>query len=122
MCFKIPIPVTLVLALLVLCAGVSRAQVTTATFHAIVTDPSDALVANATVTLRKQRTGAGSEKVTDPSGECAFTFVPIGLSIKATGFKTVTVSGLTPDAGQNVRRCVGDRRGRRKSGCHKQRW
>ncbi len=104
---RLTVSIHLLLALLLLWVGEGYAQVTTATFYTIITDPSDAVVADATVTLREERTRVANEKVTDPSGECAFTFVPIGIytvTIKATGFKTLTVSGLTLDGGQNVRR------------------
>jgi len=97
----------LFLAFLVVLVERSNAQVTTATLYAIVVDPSDAVIANATVTLREAGTGATTEQISDASGECAFTFVPIGqytVSIRVTGFKELTVSGLTLNAGQNVRR------------------
>src|SRR5215218_4493124 len=85
----------------------SHTQVTTATFYALVTDASDAVVPGATVVLREERTGATRSQMTSSEGGCAFTFVPIGtysVTVNAQGFKTLAVSGLTLDAGQNERR------------------
>src|SRR5215831_1756516 len=73
--------------------NVSRAQVTTATFYGIATDPSGAVIPNASVTLIQEETGTSSTKVTDTSGEFVFDFLHVGaytLKIEAPGFKTYT--------------------------------
>src|SRR5256885_1316593 len=98
--------ISVLVALLILSAQGS-APITTATLYAAVKDSSDAAVPNATIRLQEERTGVARSQVTDIVGESAFTFVAIGnytLVISAPGFKTLTVSGLKLDAGQNESR------------------
>jgi outer membrane receptor protein involved in Fe transport len=90
-----------------LVAASAPAQITTATFYGIVVDSSGAALPGATVTMRHQGTGATTTKVTDPSGEFAFSFVPVGLytlRIELAGFKAYENRDLELGAAQNVRR------------------
>ena len=79
---------SLALALL-LAAPVLLAQVTTATFYGIVTDPTGAVVAGAEATLTNEGTQGVLRQTADASGEFAFNFVPAGtytLRVQASGF------------------------------------
>src|SRR6059036_1979347 len=85
----------------------ATAQVTTATFYGIVTDPSAAAIVGARVTLAHEGTGATSTTATDQIGEFSFTFLPVGLyrlRIEAAGFRTYESSGVELLAAQSVRR------------------
>ena len=82
------------------------AQVTTAKFYGMVTDPTGALVPGATITLTEQGTALSRTGTTDALGEFAFDFVHVGtytLRIEAPGFKRYQSSGLQFDAAQSVR-------------------
>jgi hypothetical protein len=88
-------------------ASLVTAQVTTATVYVIVTDTSAGVVPQSTAVLTEQNTGAVRRQTCDENGECKFTFLSPGLytaSIGASGFKTLEVSGLKVDAGENIRR------------------
>ena len=63
--------------LLAVCLLIStgQAQVTTATFYGIVTDPTGAAIPNARVTLTHEGTGAVTTKTTDTQGEAVFNFL-----------------------------------------------
>jgi hypothetical protein len=88
-------------------ASIGWAQVTTARFYGIVTDPSGAVVPGATVTLTQESTRAQLKKTTDSTGEFMFDFLRVGsytLSIEASGFKTYQSSGIELGAAQSTRR------------------
>lgn len=105
---------TFIALLLFLSAGfllfapqVGYSQANTATFYGTVTDPSGAVVPNATVTLTEQDTGVKTTKTSNSSGNFAFTFIPVGvytLRIDAKGFKSYVSTGIPLTAGQQVRR------------------
>ena len=83
-----------------------QAQVTTATFQAVVTDSSGGVVPQATVTLTHEGIGAVAARTTNNLGEAAFDFLRVGsykVRIEAAGFKRVESSGLDLSAAQNVR-------------------
>lgn len=93
--------------MLLLAALPAAAQVTTATFYGVVTDPSAAVVAGAQVSLLNEGTQAVLRQTTDAAGEFAFNFVPVGtytLRIEASGFKLAVDKGLDLSAGEAVRR------------------
>jgi outer membrane receptor protein involved in Fe transport len=93
-------------ALMVLTVGAGRAQVTTATFYGIVTDPTGAVIPNAAVTLTQEETGTSTSKVADSDGEFVFDFLHVGaytLEIKAAGFKAYAAGGITLTASQRFR-------------------
>src|SRR5436190_24283259 len=80
-------------------------QLTTATFYAIATDSSGAVVPGATVTLTHNETATVTTKQTDSSGEAAFDFLRVGtstLTIESPAFKKYQSTGLELRAGENV--------------------
>jgi hypothetical protein len=90
-----------------LAGALGWAQVTTATFYGVLTDPSGASVPGATVALTHQGTGATTTKTSDSVGEFQFDFLRVGvytLRIEARGFKRFESSGIELAAAQNVRR------------------
>ncbi len=98
--------VNLSLAMMLFCAGVSSAQVTTATFYGIVTDPTGAVIPGATVTLIHEGTTAAAARATDTAGEFVFDFLRVGsytLRIEARGFKKYESKGIDLASAQTVR-------------------
>src|SRR5260221_7637525 len=86
--------------------AVGSAQVTTATFYGIVTDPTSAAIPNATVTLVHEGTSTTTTRTTDHSGEVAFDFLRVGsyiLRIEGAGFKRYESKGIELVSGQTVR-------------------
>ena len=84
-----------------------RAQVTTATFYGIVTDPSGAVIAGAEVALTNEGTQGTLKQTTDSSGEFVFNFVPAGvytLRIQVNGFKVSLTKGIPLSAAEGLRR------------------
>src|SRR5690242_2928613 len=82
-------------------------QMTTATLYIEITDPSDAVIREATVTLTEGSTSAVRTQACNDLGECSFPFLSPGsyaASVNAPGFKTLQVSGIRVDAAQNLRR------------------
>ena len=101
------INVSLLVVFVLLLSAAAQAQVTTATFYGIVTDPTGAVIPGATVTLTNAGTEAQTTHTTDQAGEFAFTFVSVGtytLRIEADGFKALQGSELELGAAQNIRR------------------
>ncbi|MBM3736679.1 MAG: TonB-dependent receptor [Acidobacteria bacterium] len=95
------------LAAAFLMAASLRAQVTTATFYGIVTDPTGAVVAGAAATLTNEGTQAVLRQTSDAAGEFAFNFVPPGsytLRVQATGFKVSLNKGIPLSAAESLRR------------------
>jgi len=83
------------------------AQVTTATFYGNVSDSSGAVIPGVSVTIVHQGTSATFTKVTDETGEFAFTFLPAGgytVTIELPGFKTHVSKDFSLGAAQAVRR------------------
>ena len=100
------INVSILVVSVLLLSAAAQAQVTTATFYGIVTDPTAAVVPGATVTLTNEGTQAQTTHTTDQAGEFAFTFVRVGtytLRIEASGFKAFQSAGIELGAAQNVR-------------------
>lgn len=82
------------------------AQVTTATYYAIVSDSTGAVVPGATVTVTHGATGRTEIQKTDANGEVAFDFLPVGeydIRIETPGFKRYEATGLELTAGRVVR-------------------
>src|SRR5262245_5790805 len=99
------IRVALTISVLMLVSG-GRAQQTTATFHAVVTDPTGGSVPEAAVTLSHDGTGAIAMRKTTALGEAIFDFLRVGsytLRVEATGFKRLEIKGIELSAAQNVR-------------------
>ncbi len=73
------------------------AQTSTGRISGLVTDPSNASVADATVTVTNLETAAARNVQTDGSGNYAITDLPIGsykVEVTKQGFKTQTQRGL----------------------------
>ena len=82
------------------------AQVTTADIVGSITDPSGAIVADATVTAKNQGTGVTRTTTSGTSGEYTFTLLPLGaytISVEAKGFKTFVSKNITLSAGDRAR-------------------
>ena len=82
------------------------AQVTTADIVGSVTDPSGAIVANATVTAKNQGTAVTRTTSSGSSGDYTFTLLPLGaytVSVEAKGFKTFVSKNVALSAGDRVR-------------------
>src|SRR5215813_5523209 len=93
--------------LILLMAGVSYGQRTTATFTGIVTDSSGAVLPGAEVQMINEGTAAATQQLTSETGEFLFDFVPAGiytLKILMPGFKTYESRSMPLAAAQNVRR------------------
>jgi len=83
------------------------AQRTTATFAGLVVDTSSGILPGADVELTNEETGVIDRQVTSATGDFIFNYVPRGtyaLTVSLTGFKTVTVKGISLGAAQDVRR------------------
>jgi len=103
--FRYP-KISIAIAMLLAAAGL-RAQVTTATFYGIVTDPTGAAIAGAEATLTHEGTQATLRQTTDTSGEFAFNFVPAGtytLRVQTNGFKVSLSKGMPLSAAESLRR------------------
>jgi hypothetical protein len=74
-----------------------------ATLTGVVSDPSEALVADATVRLRDQQSGSLRETVTNSQGYYTFASVPVGtyeLTIEIKGFETHRETGIALGGGE----------------------
>lgn len=80
-----------------------RAQSLYATLTGVVSDPSEALVAQATVRLRDQRSGSLRETVTNTQGYYTFASVPVGayeLTVEAPGFGAYKETNIALGGGE----------------------
>jgi Carboxypeptidase regulatory-like domain len=92
-------------AFALLCAMAANlpAQSIYATLTGVVSDPSDALVAQATVRLRDQQSGSLRETVTNGQGYYTFASVPVGtyeLTVEMSGFEAYKESGIALGGGE----------------------
>jgi hypothetical protein len=84
----------------------AAAQQATAQLLGTVKDPTGALVAAATVTLRNSDTNISHATTTGKDGGYLFTLVPIGsyeLTVEQTGFEKYLHRGITLEINQNAR-------------------
>jgi Carboxypeptidase regulatory-like domain/TonB dependent receptor len=97
---------TLAIALcLVACSSVLFGQAATGTITGIITDPAGAAVANANVEVRNTETNAPYPTVTTDTGAYTVPGLPPGpysVTVNASGFKRLTRTGITVDAGQTI--------------------
>ena len=86
-------------------SGVAFGQAGTGTVTGTVTDPAGAVIANANVEVRNTETNAPYPTVTTDTGAYTVPRLPPGpytVTVTAPGFKRLTRSGLSVDAGQTV--------------------
>src|SRR5271167_1543075 len=87
---------------LVLAANLS-AQGIYATLTGVVSDPSQAVVAKAKVTLKDTQSGSQRDTISNNEGYFTFASVPVGtydLSIEAKGFSSSKISGIALGGGE----------------------
>jgi hypothetical protein len=99
-------PLVLCLAALISFTSSALAQLTTADILGTVTDPSDAVVPNANVTLINLETNETRTIQSNGSGDYSFTLLPVGhysITIKAQGFKVSITKDLAVEAGDRAR-------------------
>jgi hypothetical protein len=78
--------------------------------HGIVSDPSQAVIASATVRLRDQQSGSQRETTTNHEGYYSFVSVPPGgyqLTVTAAGFETYSQTGIAILGGDRIAVNVG---------------
>jgi hypothetical protein len=96
----------LVLTVLLLATGVTRAQIAgTGNIQGTVTDSTSAVVAGASVVLTDESTQVKRSTVSDSSGVYLFPDVPIStydLRVTATGFKTYEQKGIVLEVGSSI--------------------
>jgi hypothetical protein len=91
------------MALLSLAAAPLSAQSIYATLTGVVSDSSQALVAQAAVHLRDQQSGSQRDTVTNSEGYYTFASVPVGsyeLSVEVKGFEKYKITGITMGGGE----------------------
>ncbi|MBI3695325.1 MAG: carboxypeptidase regulatory-like domain-containing protein, partial [Acidobacteria bacterium] len=79
-----------ILCLAVLFAAIAPAQDTRARVQGLVTDPSSAVIAAATITLRNENTGVQAQQQSNLAGQYLFDFVLPGnytVTVEMAGFK-----------------------------------
>lgn len=97
------IPRLLVLAA---CTGVLFAQEFRATLQGTVTDPTQAVISGANVSLRNTDTNVERQAVTTDQGHFLFSFLAPGnysLTVSATGFKTIVRDKISLSVSQDAR-------------------
>src|ERR1700730_6505957 len=95
--------VVMVAVLLVAISTVVPAQVPTGAINGMVTDPHDAIVANARVVARSQTQGISHETSTNADGLFVFPNLPAGaydLKIEASGFALTEFTDAVVQAGR----------------------
>jgi hypothetical protein len=91
------------LVLIILSVSTSFAQTVAGTITGVVTDPSGAVVAGATVTAMNTATGVKTNAVTNGSGIYTIRFLQVGsyaLTVEAKGFSASTMNGITLEINQ----------------------
>jgi hypothetical protein len=89
----------------VLLSGLAFGQTANGTITGVVKDPAGAVVANTAVQIRNTETGIASSTVTTETGAYTVPQLPPGpysVTVSATGFKKLTRTGLTVEAGQTL--------------------
>ncbi len=102
-------PPMMFLAMLLLVTSAAFAQLSTADILGTVTDPTGAVVTNATVVLNNLGTNEKRTTTSNGSGDYNFTLLPVGhysVSIKAAGFQGSITKDLAVEAGDRARNDV----------------
>jgi hypothetical protein len=85
--------------------GILSAQLSTATMFGIVSDPSGALIPNATVVITQTATNFVRTTVSKSDGSYRAEFLPVGpykVQVRAAGFKELVQTGITLNATQEA--------------------
>lgn len=99
----------LLIALVAACVSQAIWAQETSTITGTVTDPSGAVVANATVTVIQTETGTKQSTVTNSVGLYNIPGLAVGqytLNVTAQGFSAFQTTGLTVNAAQTVRQDI----------------
>src|SRR5690242_8800397 len=94
---------TLLSIAVIFCALVVSAQVNTGTISGVVQDPTGAVIAGATVTVRDVDTGAVRNLTSDAGGRYLAPVLPTGnyeVTAQQAGFQTEVRSGITLTVGR----------------------
>ena len=94
----------LAIVALLACSFASAQQIT-ANIRGVVTDPSGAVVQNATVTARQIETGLRRGASTDRAGNFILLELPVGhyqLEVTATGFQKFLQDGISLDVNETA--------------------
>ena len=97
---------TLVVCFALLLAGIAVGQVLYGTLVGTVTDPQQAAVANATVSIKNNATGYGAETKTNERGGYEMPNIPPGvydIKITQSGFTTFEAKGIDIQANNIIR-------------------
>lgn len=97
---------SLLLACVLLCAGLCGWSQTTATIVGTVTDSSGAVVPNVSITAISLGTGLARKTVASQSGNYAVPLLPVGeysVTAEAAGFKKKIVTGIVVEVNQEPR-------------------
>ena len=97
---------SLAIACLSVCAFQIEAQSTTASLHGTVTDPTGAIVANATVTVINTSTGISNTESSDSKGYYVFPDLHIGgpytVTVGEQGFQKFIATGIMLDLSSSL--------------------
>ena len=86
------------LALATLFTSISSAQELRGRVQGVITDPSEAVVVGAKITLRNVNTGVETSKETNQAGQYLFDFVSPGTYALAASINLVSVATQANDA------------------------
>jgi hypothetical protein len=104
--FSTLLRIPLILVLLIGVPHRGSAQESTATIVGLVTEPSGAVVPNASVHIKNVATNTVRTVTTGQSGDFNVPFLTAGrytITIEASGFETRTLEGITVEVGQTAR-------------------
>ena len=94
------------IAVFLVCSVASEAQTITGSVNGTVTDPSGAVIPNATVTATNVDTGVATPTTTNNDGIYNIRFLQIGnykVTVEASGFATSTFGPFVLETGQNAK-------------------
>ena len=98
--------IALVVGVLLVCATSTHAQFDSATISGVVQDTTGAILPGVDVTLTNVGTKIARQAVTNEAGLYTFPNVPVGeyqVTAMLSGFKPITKSGVSVNAGVNIR-------------------
>src|SRR5216683_3561159 len=94
------------IAVFLVCSVASEAQTITGSVNGTVTDPSGAVIPNATVTATNVDTGVATPTTTNNDGIYNIRFLQIGnykVTVEASGFAVATYGPFVLETGQNAK-------------------